>query len=353
MFSKKILVIKQTAEGYSSGMKPVCGICRLEKENDVLTVFLSLIGFSAISAGEYRLYIVGDDKTLILQNLGKIPASSAFSFRNEIDLNKGVTAGIWAVQNDIPLLVACQKSDDATLSAKEYDAAVINDIIAARKLREREKEFVMPTTPVKDEQKSELGSKNYSAKSEVSELSPILAAYNDEAVATENYFDKDKAIKQKLLCIKELSDEHIRRESDGDDSFRAQKTEKSQENLDFPENETHIIRGEVPYYLSVKSELDGIFSKFPAETTLEKAFSGSRFAKVYYAENKFYVVGLIKENGKEKYICYGVPSVYSETPPKELAGFCSFVPLSIFDLKGDGYFMMFQDAYTGKCVKKG
>ena len=64
------------------------------------------------------------------------------------------------------------------------------------------------------------------------------------------------------------------------------------------------------------------------------------------------IVGLVKEGGKEKYICYGVPAVYSKEPPKELKGFCSFIPLSVFDMKGDGYWMMFQDAVTGECIKK-
>ena len=77
------------------------------------------------------------------------------------------------------------------------------------------------------------------------------------------------------------------------------------------------------------------------------------FSTVFYsvAENKFYVVGLVKENGVEKYICYGVPAKYSPEPPKELKGYASFIPLSVFDLQGDGYWMMFQDAQDGKCVK--
>jgi hypothetical protein len=64
------------------------------------------------------------------------------------------------------------------------------------------------------------------------------------------------------------------------------------------------------------------------------------------------VVGLVLESGKEKYICYGVPCTYSKNPPKELKGFCSFIPLSIFDLTGKGYWMMFQDAITGEHVQK-
>ena len=76
MFGKKILVMKQIAEGFSYNGNKACGICRLEKEDEILTVCLSLIGFSAITFGEYRLYVIGDDKTIVKQILGKIPAET-------------------------------------------------------------------------------------------------------------------------------------------------------------------------------------------------------------------------------------------------------------------------------------
>ena len=70
-----------------------------------------------------------------------------------------------------------------------------------------------------------------------------------------------------------------------------------------------------------------------------------------YAEGKYYTVGLIRLDGLPRYICYGVPGKYSLHPPNELAGYCSFLPLSLFDLKGDGYWMLYQDADTGDAVK--
>lgn len=357
MFNKKIVVLKQTADGFSSGVKSVCGICRLEKDNELLTVFLSPIGFSALSSGSYRLFIVADDKKLVEKDLGKIPTSSTTVFQSGLSLNKGVSVGIWTVKDDIPLLVAFQKSDDARLSAKDYGTVVVNEIIAERKLRDREKEFVIEKKPLSEPTTTVLSDLTPAPQelpetaSDVADKTPA-AIYNDEAVATANYFEQDEEINQKLSYIKELSDEYFRSKNNDGDSLRAQETNESPKDPDPSKNEADYKRSEKPYYLKVKRELDGIFNKYPAETTLEKAFEGSRFAKVFYAENKFYVVGLVKENGKEKYICYGVPSPYRDTPPKELAGFCSFVPLSVFDLKGNGYFMMFQDATSGKCVLK-
>ena len=353
MFSKKIIVLKQTAEGYNSGAKSVCGICRMEKENDVLTVYLSLMGFAALTYGAYRLYVIADDKTVLKKELGRLPASCAFNLESELSLNGGVSAGIWVVKDDIPLMVAYQKSDGSRLSVREYSACVVNDLIAERKLREREKEFAVSKEPPAP-QSTEKAETREVAASEINGELPPLTAYDDEAVATENYYDNDDEIRKKLLNLKELDDEYVRRESDDDYRLRPQKNDQSQKDFGAYENETNDKGSQKdPYYISVKSELEGIFSRFPEEPALGKTFADSRWAKVHYADEKFYVVGVIKENGKEKYICYGVPSPYRETPPKELAGYCSFVPISVFDLKGDGYFMMFQDAVTGKCVKKG
>ena len=98
-------------------------------------------------------------------------------------------------------------------------------------------------------------------------------------------------------------------------------------------------------------ELEQMLNKFPREDALLSVFPDSSWVRINYSDDKYYVVGVVKEMGREKYICYGVPSEYSENPPEELKGFCSFIPLSVFSVKGDGYFMMFQDAVTGECIK--
>ena len=106
-----------------------------------------------------------------------------------------------------------------------------------------------------------------------------------------------------------------------------------------------------PFYLTVEKEMQDVLTRFPQETTLMNIIPNSNFVKVNYAENKYYAVGLIYENKKERYICYGVPDKYSKNPPKELKGYCQFIPLSMFTPFGDGYWMMFQDATFGTCVK--
>ena len=116
--------------------------------------------------------------------------------------------------------------------------------------------------------------------------------------------------------------------------------------------QSQTYNDEHPYYQSAKDELDNLFRKFPTENSLSSVLPNSKFCRINYSADKYYVVGVVKEKNKEKYICYGVPSNYAEEPPKELKDYCCFLPKSIFNLKGDGFWMMFQDAVTGNCVKK-
>ena len=163
----------------------------------------------------------------------------------------------------------------------------------------------------------------------------VQEIYNDEAVATENYFDKD---------IEYVSNEDV------DYACECQeKTQEDKPSFDLLQDATTDGKG-TKYIDNAREELDGIFEKFPSHEGLEKLFPLSKFAKVSFAPDKYYVVGIIIENGQEKYLCYGVPGKYSEKAPKELASYCTFIPVSIFNLTGEGYWMMFQDAITGKCV---
>ena len=66
---------------------------------------------------------------------------------------------------------------------------------------------------------------------------------------------------------------------------------------------------------------------------------------------EYYVVGLMYENGEIKYVCYGIPSVYGDEPPKELKGFAQWLPIDSTKSDGFGYWITYQDAETGENVK--
>lgn len=105
------------------------------------------------------------------------------------------------------------------------------------------------------------------------------------------------------------------------------------------------------FYDKQAEELESVLNKNPPDDDLNTAVDGGRFVKIYYDQNKFYAVGIISDKGVPKYICYGVPAKYSAEPPDALKGYSSFLPVDVFDLKGKGYWMMYQSVKDGSCVK--
>ena len=95
MFAKRILLLKQFAEGWSSGGKDACAVLRLEFEDESCTAYLSPVGFRSLTSGEYRLYI-WDGKTLCKKSLGNVLRSCVFRTDALISPQNGVAAGIWA-----------------------------------------------------------------------------------------------------------------------------------------------------------------------------------------------------------------------------------------------------------------
>lgn len=390
-FTKKILVLKQIAEGYSSAGKPVSGIVRLEIEDGVATFYLSFVNVSSATGGSYRFFALDGKNKIYDFDLGGRPSSSSFIPECVPEIAKGFAAGLCYVSEDLPVLVAFQRSAESTADLSEFKRAVAEKCLSDRKNKPRETLAQAKKTQTAENERgkkafppaaNDTGEFTADEQEEVLTEQPLFTdrifteiqsgfeennepetcrdyspppEYDDEAVATENYFALEEDIKNKISLIGDYENEYVRNE-DGNTHRRDQKeTDESQSGHYCFENETFAGAGEkyserAPYYFTVQKELDDIFEKFPEEPSLKKLFPNSRWAKINYSEEKYYVVGLVKENGKEKYICYGIPSPYSERAPEELAPYCSFIPVSVFDMNGDGFWMMFQSATTGECI---
>lgn len=362
-FSKKILVLKEIEQGFSLNGKRLSGICRVETESGVSRIFLTVINALAKNDFEYKIMIVDGKKNSFNYDLGY--RASSFSATLPPTYNeKGLCAGLYVVKDDIPLTVAFAKEDGFNFTVNDFKKTVAEKCLTEKKEREKR----LPTPDEKEIEPTPIHPPYPPAEEPDPTITPpeefpspksqeIKQHYDDEAVATENYYVFDKEIELKLNAVKEWTSENVRIEDD-EPAFRG-KEEKTQSIEDFnrAENEESFIERQEneddgqPFYLTVKTELDNIFNKFPPEENLQKTFYDSRWARVNYSPDKYYVVGLVKEDGKEKYICYGVPATYSENPPEELKGYCTFIPLSIFNLSGDGYWVMFQDAINGQCKK--
>lgn len=141
-----------------------------------------------------------------------------------------------------------------------------------------------------------------------------------------------------------------------------QKTEKISEEIEekvkkdiiFEENDNENEKGvekEPNFIERLKPQIDELFKKNPLEERLQKIIPSSKWVKVDYEDDgDFYVFGLLYDESENvKYVCYGVPAIFEETPPKELSGYPIWLPLDEKD--GFGYWLVYQDAETGEPVK--
>lgn len=111
-----------------------------------------------------------------------------------------------------------------------------------------------------------------------------------------------------------------------------------------------IYEGE-NFYSAVKPQLDEMFVCYPEEKVLNDVIPNSRWIRVN-CEEGFYVVGILYNLEEPIYICYGIKGVYTLRPPEELGAVCDWLPLDLNNKFGDGYWVIYQDAKTGKTVRR-
>lgn len=119
------------------------------------------------------------------------------------------------------------------------------------------------------------------------------------------------------------------------------------------ENERKEEENEIIFIDKLKPQIDKLFETNPMEDNLQKLIPYSKWVKVEYEDDgDFYVFGLLyDEHNNVRYVCYGVPAVFEEEPPKELSGYPIWLPLDKDNMRGFGYWLTYQDATTGEPVK--
>ena len=104
------------------------------------------------------------------------------------------------------------------------------------------------------------------------------------------------------------------------------------------------------FYSGIKERYEELFVVYPIEKKLSALIPDSEWVKINYDGDDYYVVGKLSENGKTVLLGYGVPGRKNVTPPKIADEMASW--LTVPDMRPyDGYWLIFQDAATGKVTK--
>ena len=116
------------------------------------------------------------------------------------------------------------------------------------------------------------------------------------------------------------------------------------------EHNTDNNATQMPYYYSlIQSQYEDMFSKYPVFEKLSKIIDNSKWIMVD-AIDEPYIMGIIYENSKPKYLCYGVIQDKKQTPPIELMQSSQWVPFDINNEFGQGAYIMYQSAENGETL---
>ena len=333
-YIKKLCILKQVASGFAADGREVSALLTAESLGGRLTLTLAPIGFAPLAAGRYRCVVADADGRREAFDL-PVPAGAAVRRASGLDIARGLGCAVCFVSGKATPVafgkVGEGQYDPRAMCAEEGDAA------PAPRAAHTDAQSSPPDGPKGSN--TEKGTP------------PADPPYDDEMLATENYFEREKddeGPKSEPPAETEEEREEPEADTSGEETDQADGTGENEQTL----FRLHGKKDAEPcYYDRVRADLDALFARHPAERELADCIPYSRWAKVTFARNKYYAVGVICDEKKPKYICYGVPAETHGEPPAALKGFCSFLPLSVFDTEGRGYWMMFQDAETGQCVK--
>lgn len=315
-YTKNIAVIRGLRDGFSADGGALSGLIRAEKYGQSLRVEVSLINFAPLTEGRYVAALTDGAAAVLIEDC-------LFEGTSEVDTSQGFAAGIFYVNGGVfPVASAiCGNFHGAALDLKGYVERAEGIV--------REK-----------------------AKTDQS-----AATYEDEAIAEVNYYEYAETDQDgRTVCA------DPKKEKDGDqaeiDETAACAVEEKPGGVagKDAEEDAEERRSSVPplargcFYEKMKGEIEGILSAYPPEEALCRTVENSRWVRISYGDDTYYVFGVIYADAVPQYICYGVPAKSADRPPESMAGLAGYVPSSPQGNCG-GYWVMYQDANTGASLK--
>ncbi len=347
-YVKKMCILRQIKQGFSGDGKTLSGLIKIEQYGKNLAVEVSIINFAPLSTGEYYCLLSdGRGKTEMLSLRGK----SIFNILSDVDISDGFCGIVCYVKTEV-IPIAYGINGNGSYNWR----AILNKTMP-------------PVFPNKDKSDSAIADGNLSPaiskpkenEDTMYELSPpALPAptasstsgtedsppYDDESIASENYYQekKDERIGDPQNIQDARTESGAQKENEPQGDHPAANDDATGVRQSFNANADG-------YYLSVKRELDDLFSRYPQDRTLSGAFHRSEWVRIRgTAQAPQYLVGAVYEDGRVRYLCYALAAEDKNTPPEEIAEVCAFVPVSPL-VNSEGFFVIFQIAATGECLK--
>lgn len=398
-FIKKMCILRQVKQGFSGDGKTLSGLIKIEQYGKNLSVEVSVINFAPLSSGEYYCLLADSrNRTEMLPLRGKslfnivselnaengfcgvicfvkngivpiaygINGNNVYDWRSlvkktappgtrepacavnaGVDLATGTTTGLGGIDFGFGADAGESEFDDVAMNATDarYEEKPKELRLAENRSRKNPPERPEPPRPAREtpehpESQTEPG--------KGTNMPEGKRKYDDETVATENYYDREKEKNERIE--NEKSNTYAYAES-GDQEQEKKKRKSAQADGNAENVCNPFTTDSEGYYLAVKGEIDSLFAKYPADDSLKDVFAYSEWVRVRgEAEKPEYLIGVIYDDLKAKYICYALPADDPENPPEEIKEVCTFVPSSAFTDK-EGFFVIFQSCASGECIR--
>ena len=293
-YTKNIAVIRGLKSGFSVDGGPLSGLVKAEKYGAVLRIEVTLINFAPLTQGKYVCGVSDGKGTLVMDGL-------TFDGVSSVDTGNGFAALI------------CFVNDEVSPVASAVCGSFHTAAMGIREEIERQENAKRTTAPTN-------------------------IKYEDEALAEVNYYEYGQAYKDGGTVREDKKEEK--------DGSKLREDEAAQSS--FKQEGSGGLSSGGNFYSRMKDEIENLLNCYPKEEALEEMVENSRWVKIDYGEGKYYVFGVIFGGGEAHYICYGVPSENSDSPPPSLEN-SSFIPA--YPEGNSGYWVMYQDAKTGASIK--
>lgn len=268
------------------------------------------------------IYLDGEVKTMdLVQKFD----SYEFSTKDKLDLNKEIYCA----------LIDTSKNNDVVLCGGSYSGYFSSD-------ENGQNVFLSPQ--IEEEPEEEVCSE----AEQQEEITPCPNC-DCENCEYKKYFYEQHKQENEIASNDKNSTEQEEQTLDTNISALKNETESDikSENLKSTEAEVNPEN----FLSQISEQLDEMFERYPLDPVIMSIIPNSKIIKVSDAvDGKPYILGVMYEDDEIKYLVYGVPSNYSQKAPDELGENYNWLPLDVNAPYADGYYLIYQDASTGKLV---